>query len=136
MRQDTRTELLRQVEAQRDDMERMVRIATGNADDEIEGDWEWLRDNGADIPEQADDDEMIEAGQNMIDESLLESYGVYHGRPDDLRYQGCVVVVHLGGPHVELQTETRTWHGYWAGNTVVLSASRDVCEYFDAMFEG
>lgn len=146
MSEDTREALLRQVEAQLDDMERMVGYAQGNELD-ID-DLPMLRDLGfesdCDIdPDDPDADCMADHGDGLqdfameqIDESVLESYGVYHGRPDDLRYQGCVVVVCIGGPHVELQTETRTWVGYWGGEKVTLSASRDVCDYFDAMFEG
>jgi hypothetical protein len=69
-------------------------------------------------------------------DDVLEIVGVWEGaRKDDLSYKGCRVVVAVGGPHIELDTARRRWCGRWAGDKVELTASTEVCDYFDGMVE-
>jgi hypothetical protein len=130
MSTDTRTSLLDQVEAQRSTYERMVALAQGQGGDT--DDRLWLADE---IGQDVDGiDETSEAAQEWLDEGPLEIVKWYRsGVGDDPDFSHVEVVICTGGPHVELNTKTRTWDGYWWSETVSVAASQAVCDYFDEL---
>lgn len=124
-----RHELLRQVEASRDLHARLIGIAQGQADD---ADREWFTDQGFGLD---DGDDIAESAATALDEDVLESYGRWEGSTrGSADFKGCVVVTCIGGPHVELDTEHGQWVGYWAGETVKVSASDEVTAWHEANY--
>lgn len=129
-------DLVRQVEAQRDHYETLVRIATGcYPDDADRTEWEWLADAyGAEDLAEAGGDELAEFAQERLNEDVLSIQGIWKGTSrEDADYVGCEVAVCVGGPHVELDTVRLQWVGHWGGDKVYRSAGAGVCAYFDEM---
>lgn len=133
--------LVRQVEAQRDHYETLVRIATGGADVNVDGDdYRFLVALGwAGVATEEDDqeydiDDAAEFAQERLSEDVLSIEGIWKGASKDAaEYVGCEVVVCTGGPHVELDTASGYWIGYWGGQKCHRAAKRDVVHYFDEL---
>lgn len=150
----THDDLVRQVEGKRDDVERLFGLLETDPDEYTLDDYTFLVEQGAGLPdllEQDPDDEtpadefdpledargeMNDATYVLLGDEPLEV--VQHGTrtrvEDGWELHHVVVLYCVGGPHVELNTGTRQWVGYWGGDKVYRGASDELCAWWEDAF--
>ena len=148
---ETRDRLYEHVTGARDHLERLFRIITEPAVDDIA----WLKDEGANVDDITaevaaldDPDDIDEVTLGRISDLAYEFLGgdildvTIHGERSafshdytaDWTVTGLVILLTCGGPHIELNTRTRTFDGWWGGAEVKVSADSDLCDWAEGMW--
>ena len=117
-------QLARGVNSLRDDLERLVRLAQFGEEDD---DSAWLRANGEDLGIY--DHEGLWSHLWELPLEVIHR-ATRHNDGDNWEYTNTVVVFCAGGPHIELDTATRTISGRWGGYSVDRSVDRSVAEFY------
>lgn len=133
---DTITDLARQVAGTVADLERLVSLVNGDEslDDAARAEAErWLRDDhGAEVADDADDDELSAAAAEVLYQRPLEVVEHATRNPGgEWERTHIVVVFAIGGPHIELDTKAGAVVGYWGGDTVRRGVAQAVCDWFE-----
>jgi len=123
----TLDQLVRNVKALRDDLERLVRLDDCEAEQD---DLDWLTANAGDL---GIDETGIGPWVYLWNLPLeVVHHASRRSDSQDWEYTHTVIVFTTGGPHIELDTATRTITGRWGSDNVVRSVDRSVADFYES----